>query len=457
MSAVAHPRARGALTGAGLLAGGLAAGLAIGAGTFFLHPLLFPVLAGMVIAGMLTLARPHIGLAVGLLIPPILVLGDQASGAGPLTLLWAGVLVALVWLVHHEQFAERRHAEALDLAVLAYVLMSMVAVAVAPQGGIAIYLLRGVVAGALIYVAARRLLLRREQLTFVLGAFSAAGILVGGLATFQWFSGAGSEVGFVDGSGEVIGRITANFPHPNLLGGFLVSVVPFALAGAIVDRPRRLLHLAAVVLGVVGVYVSFSRGALLALAVVPFVFLRPRQLVRGIPVIALLLALATPGLLKERFATLTDSGASSDTRPDIWRTAGSVWRENPITGVGLGEFPEAYRTSRLPGKQFAPGTNLEPPTHAHNIVLQHLAEMGIIGLAALIALMATGIRAALEVRRRPDPWSRAVGCGALGSLGAFLAHNQFDFTLIEPVDTIYLFAALGIAGAARTISRTPAS
>jgi O-antigen ligase len=97
--------------------------------------------------------------------------------------------------------------------------------------------------------------------------------------------------------------------------------------------------------------------------------------------------------------------------------------DHPWLGVGPGNFQAAYRT-----RYILPQAWSEPNLHhAHNVMLDLWARVGVPGLAAWIALQAGFWRALLqrpataEGRRQ-----RALRIGLLGSMAAVLAHGLVD-------------------------------
>jgi O-antigen ligase len=153
-----------------------------------------------------------------------------------------------------------------------------------------------------------------------------------------------------------------------------------------------------------------------------------------------------PELIRERFATGTDSGAELAGRVDFWRVAGVIWSEHPVLGIGLGGFPAAYAEARVPAKEFLPSTLFEPPPHAHSLMLQLLAEQGLLGLVAFGAVFVAALLRTVGLRRSPDGWIRAMGTAALAALVAFFVHNLFDVTLLERTGT-YFWGLLGLVSA----------
>jgi len=133
-------------------------------------------------------------------------------------------------------------------------------------------------------------------------------------------------------------------------------------------------------------------------------------------------------------------------RYDYWRIAWRVWRENPILGVGAGNYPRPYYEQR------ATTEDIDQP---HSVELQALSELGVVG-ALLLASFLGGIGWGIA-RMRPaaarSPLSRALMVGAVGAVVAWLAQTTVDWMHLLPGLT-----AIAIAAAAVLVrSRSPQS
>lgn len=425
------------------LAGGAAAlGSIFAVTAWAASPFLLPALIVGGAVAVATLRRPEVGVAAAFLLVPLSNLGLTGHPPWLLTSVWALFLCTLGLWRHWGEWPPLTGALLFNLLVT---LVAFTIVGGANANGLPE--VRATVVG-LLYCAGLALLIRtRRQFMWALGGISAAIVLVGVVALRERVGGAPSSVAFFTPDGELVGRVAAGFGQPNELGGFLVLLIPFAIAGALLFRPLRWFHAAAVALGVFGIYASFSRGALIALVAVPFMFMRGRRIVWLAPLLAAAALLATPGLVRERFATLTQSGSEVATRVDFWKTAINIWESHPIVGAGVGRFPDAYASARVPGRGFLPGSLGEPPPHAHNLLLQYLATEGLVGFLALMTILGLALAAALSLRRRGGRTTYVLGSAFLASLVALLIHNQFDVTLLEGTG-MYFWALLGLLAAA---------
>src|SRR5205814_4271387 len=73
------------------------------------------------------------------------------------------------------------------------------------------------------------------------------------------------------------------------------------------------------------------------------------------------------------------------TRAELWRAAVRLWARHPLLGVGPDNFRRRYPeviAPRRPGRHFT-----DDRMHANNFYLETLADLGLVGLAALAFLM----------------------------------------------------------------------
>lgn len=192
---------------------------------------------------------------------------------------------------------------------------------------------------------------------------------------------------------------------------------------------RRLVHGTAVILLLVGVLLTGSRGGLLAtIAVFCTVVVLTRQ-GRGIllsvgAVVGVLLAvvlLVNPGGLGERQARETDSSG----RADIWAVGVNACRDYCLVGTGWGGFPTVYAETRASvpeAKVLKRGTAFEP----HNIWMLAVVEAGVLGLFLVALALGSSLVTALRLPEsmRAPPAAAVVGT-LLSSL--FLSNLEFKF------------------------------
>ena len=219
--------------------------------------------------------------------------------------------------------------------------------------------------------------------------------LMAGLAAFSLFQEfvlgnatilAGfSNVALGPDVGGVTARHSGPLEDPNFWARYLVLFLPLALSfvAARTVSWRRLCWAVAVVALGSGLYLTQSRGGLLAafIAVMVFLLLLGRRHARLLLFAPLLIALllVVPGL-GSRLATLTDAGAAEEGlagRAFALETGLEMFADRPALGVGVGNFEVAQ-----PEYARRIGANSAMPVAPHNLFLQMAAEGGLPGIAA---------------------------------------------------------------------------
>ncbi|OGV82400.1 MAG: hypothetical protein A3K19_04110 [Lentisphaerae bacterium RIFOXYB12_FULL_65_16] len=286
----------------------------------------------------------------------------------------------------------------------------------------------------------------------LLGFLVAFGVAQAGAACFSRYGAPATRLWWVF---DVGGAATfGSFINPNHLGGLLAMLTPACIALAAVEMQNRhwrwaAVWMSALVVLVVGIVASQSRGAfiLLAVALVVSAAMVSRRASRTAGVaITLLLCL---GLLVfsaidlPRIDTELRSLKESrlDSRIDVWREAGRVWRDFPLVGVGA----EGFRTV---SRAYDTGAFGYTAHHAESTYLQILADGGIAGV--LLALLLAAAFAVCAVRSYRaghvhDPEFTAV----MGGVSVALVHGLFDVPIHVLPYALVLAALAGMLAALR--------
>lgn len=141
-------------------------------------------------------------------------------------------------------------------------------------------------------------------------------------------------------------------------------------------------------------------------------------------------------------------GSVSSSRGGYWRQAANVFEERPLVGTGAGTFGIA----RLPYRE-----DQSISQHAHGFIPQTIADLGLVGLLAGLALPAAWLAAAarttgLDPRRNGAPrpgWSdERMALLALGLCAvAFGVQSAIDWTWFVPGPSVMALVAAGfVAG-----------
>jgi hypothetical protein len=221
-------------------------------------------------------------------------------------------------------------------------------------------------------------------------------------------------------------RVVGSQPHPNSLAMLCNLVTPVALSLWLAGHSRRF-NAAIVLAGSLCVILSLSRGGIMMLAVSTTlcvaVSLAKEMNLRKLAVVGTLMVGGLIGLAKsidsilERFSSAP--AASVEARDKFNHAAEAMARDNPFTGVGINMFSHVLEHGGY-ADQFELAS-VDRNGIAHHIYWLTAAELGYIGLAAYVLLLASVLWMAVRLAR-----SRGVrGDIALGmAAGLFVTYVQ---------------------------------
>ncbi len=175
---------------------------------------------------------------------------------------------------------------------------------------------------------------------------------------------------------------------PAQYAAVLLPALVFSLY-ELIDGRLLLLSIPTAAVTMIGILLSGTRGAWLALVIVGLLFilphLRKRRRVAASAALAGILVVAAliPGVIDyvgERAGTAISSGGSG--RTDIWAVGLEIVQSAPVTGVGYANFPVAFTPEIIKAAALQGDTGLNRA--AHNVVLSNIAELGPVGLLLMI-------------------------------------------------------------------------
>ena len=274
-------------------------------------------------------------------------------------------------------------------------------------------------------------------------------------------------------------RAYGTFEQPNPYGGFLGLILPLSagltLSSAVewfnqmrVDADGKIAAGARTIgLGTItlllgaGVIASWSRGAWLGAgaALLAVAAALPRKRLAGFGLLTLVVIIVFAGVqfrllpasitaritdftsdvttnFEVRGADITSENYAVIERLAHWQAAQDMVREHPLLGVGLGNYEPIYPVYRLLNWPY-------PLGHAHNIYLNMLAEVGIIGFLAYLVLWGTVFITTLRASNSPDLWRRAAAIGLLGVWTHLSVHQLVDNLYVANIH-LHLGALLGV-------------
>jgi O-antigen ligase len=237
----------------------------------------------------------------------------------------------------------------------------------------------------------------KADITAVLATVVASGIFAACYGLVGFFSGrvygtGVSRLSLKTDSGLIV--------DPNAFATSFVLPIAIAFAALSSSRsvPVRVLSGLAIVLMMVGVLLSGSRGGLLStLLVLAYYMVRGRQR-------ALTLALGAAGLglsaffptVWARFATDDGAAGSGTGRTFIWATGLRTFKEHFLGGSGFGTYGAVYDKNFFGVYQQVFQGWTRP---GHSLIVSSLVELGVIGLALILAAWFLTFRQMRDIRR----------------------------------------------------------
>lgn len=253
-------------------------------------------------------------------------------------------------------------------------------------------------------------------------------------------------------------RVSATLGNPIYYAGYglFLAAIGYLLFIKETGRLWRVVSAVGALSGMVGIFISGTRGTTVALFVGVAVLLayyffghRHEKKVRiltaalcivGVCILAGLFAFRHTGFVQAipgigRLVNTRVIGDTTSTRFMAWGIAVDAWKEKPVIGWGPNNYYFAFNKYYRP--QFLlNGWNETWFDNAHNIVMNTLAVQGGVGLLAYVALFVTGCVMIGRAFRRGQ-LDVHVAASATAFFAAHFIHNIFVFE--NPTSYLYFF------------------
>lgn len=248
---------------------------------------------------------------------------------------------------------------------------------------------------------------------------------------YQNFAGVSSTQSWVDAEmfTDIKIRVYSTFDNPNVLGEFLVLLIPVSLA--IIWRShtdcQKLTYSGIFALLAVCLIFTWSRGAWLGVALAValyFVLMDKRWCLLGVLfVFALPFVLMSDSAIVNRLLSIGNTADTSTAyRVSIWRASLHMIRDFWLSGVGIGSdaFSTIYPKYALAGANFA--------LHSHNLFLQILVESGICGIVSFLVMILAFVKNSFSalVYQKKDKLDQALCLAMTAGVLGFLFQGLTD-------------------------------
>ncbi len=300
-------------------------------------------------------------------------LGGRLLPAAPLWGVAAAAAVGLLSLAHTTYLYDSREGASLIIALSALVLATVIALTSTTKIHVFV--------GGLAVIAAGEALV-------ALGQYAS-----GTPTPAYWLSRAFAAT--------IRTRAYGTLGSPNVLAGFLLlGIVASAVLAMALPLGWRWLPASALIVDVLALIVTYSRGGYVGLAVFAGVVAALSWPIRrrAWPVLLLLVVVAVVAAarlpsVEARAQSITPEQQQEDTvtsRLYIWHTGVAVWRAHRTWGTGIDTFNDAYSAYRAPDvlETYA---MIAVPGSAHDDYLQLLATTGEVGVGLLAVAVLAGL------------------------------------------------------------------
>jgi putative inorganic carbon (HCO3(-)) transporter len=274
----------------------------------------------------------------------------------------------------------------------------------------------------------------KEQIKRMLWAILASALLVTFYGFYQYLHGMDIKaMDWVDDEQfpELTVRVFSTLQNPNLLAGYLVTIISLAIGFGCKAKSRRgqAVFLVLTVIFGVCLVLTYSRGAWISLLFVAGaygLYYNRKVFWLMVPLVGILLFLHN-GFYERILSIANPTDSSAAMRMGLWQSTFAMIVEKPFLGIGWGAYWMVY-----PKYDFFlndPNTTIY---HAHNMYLNIAAEVGIPGLIAFMGVLYSHSKACLGViRSKQNHWSVGLALGVLFALIGICVNGLTDFTMFS--------------------------
>ncbi len=292
----------------------------------------------------------------------------------------------------------------------------------------------------------------RRKLHWYMALLLTSGLLVAAFGIFQNFFGDNMGHAWLDEEmfEGISVRVYSTLENPNVLGEYLILIIPVALAmiWSCKGVLSRLYYLG--VLGAASLCLLFTQsrgcwiGIIVGLGV--YVFIVNKKFISFLFAGALASPFVMPQSIIDRFTSIGDTtDTSTSYRVFIWFGVLNMLKDFWLYGIGIGEgaFGRIY--------QFYAYSNVYAP-HSHNIYLQLIVELGIVGITVMFFIMLLFWRRMISSFAKQKVVETVFATGVLAGTVAFMCQGAFDYVWYNYRVVLIFWMMLGIGTASARIA-----
>lgn len=367
----------------------------------------------------------HCILAVTFFLPLSLKISSGFLGLG--ALLWLGKMIVM----RKMDFK----ATPFDIGIALLIVLSASSIWASPDREFSFYNYYNLMGRyILIYYLAVNNIRSSNQVKRIVWAMLASAAVVSLYGFYQYFFGATvSAIEWVDGEQfpDLKMRVFSTLENPNLLAGFLVTMMAIASGmGYKSDTMKsKMLFFTLVTLFGGCLVLTYSRGAWISLLAIIGMYgvLCNRKIFWLLLLLPVITFFAHDALLERLMSIMNPTDTSSTLRLALWESTIAMIMDKPFLGIGWGAYWMVY-----PDYDFFINNANTKIFHAHNMYLNIAAEIGIPGLITFLSMIYGHMRLALSsIGGSAQHWSSGVMLGIVGAICGLIVNGFTDYVLFN--------------------------
>ncbi len=257
---------------------------------------------------------------------------------------------------------------------------------------------------------------------------------------------------------EFLGRGRGPFLNPVACGVYqIVCLVAAMMLWPHLKNNGKAILICMAPVFMAGVFFTLTRGVWLAAAISVFLVMwipanikqRSLMMAAGMMVMVVFLGFFSDklqGFKRDKNVTAYEMSQSAGLRPLLATVALKMAQDRPVFGCGFGQYSKHkidyhFDSDKQPLRKVMPYMQ-------HNVFLNYLCELGMVGVLLLLALLVGFMRSAWAAWRNPhcSLWHKQIGLVALASIVGYLVNGMFqDVSIIDTMGALFfLFGALSV-------------
>ncbi len=241
-------------------------------------------------------------------------------------------------------------------------------------------------------------------------------------------------------------RVFSTWQNPNLLGGYLDLMLGLFAGIFFMIKNRNMRIIIAILWCVVAfcLTLTYARGACISIALVIAVYgaLYNRKVLIGLVALGAVLLFSDTTLVERLTSIFTKMDTSSEMRLAFWESTLAMILDHPLLGIGWGAYFMVY-----PNYDYYMQGNFIKIVHAHNMYLNIMAEIGLLGFASFMVyyfgVVYKSFKAQAEQR---EPLIKGILLGTGLGMAALAINGLTDYVMFntELSMLVWLFSGLAV-------------